>query len=107
MNFRDLQAPYYAVIFSYQRSQDLGGYREMDDKTIELAKTMPGYLGHEFAGDGAVHAIFISYWKDMDSINHWKKNTVHKAAKAKGKTQWYQWYHSQITKVEHNAFNTL
>jgi heme-degrading monooxygenase HmoA len=107
MNRKNFKAPYYAVLFSYQRGKDLEGYMDMDEKTLELAKGMPGYLGHEFAGDGAVHAIFISYWKDMESIENWKRNSTHKKAKSKAKTQWYQWYHSQISKVEHSAYNEL
>ena len=107
MNRKDFKATYYAVLFSYKRGKDLEGYLDMDAKTLELAMSMPGYLGHESAGDGAEHAIFISYWKDMASIENWKINTTHQEAKAKGKTQWYQWYHSQISKVEHSSFNEL
>ena len=104
---RDFKAPYYAVLFSYKRSEKLEGYSEMDEKTLKLVQTMPGYLGHEVAGNGAEHAIFISYWKDMAAIENWKRNTTHKEAKAKGKTQWYEWYHSQIAKVEHSSYIEL
>ena len=107
MNRENLEAPYYAVIFSYQRSNNLEGYQEMDDATLDLVKTMPGFLGHEVTGNSSEHAIFISYWKDMASIEHWKKNDLHKRAKEKGKTQWYQWYHSQICKVERSSFSAL
>ena len=37
---------YYAVIFSYQSGSNLDGYSEMDEETIELAQTMPGFLGY-------------------------------------------------------------
>ena len=107
MNRKALKPPYYAVMFSYKIGENLKGYKQMDEETLALAQTMPGYLGHEYTGDGAVHAIFISYWESMDAIENWKRNTLHKEAKAKGKTQWYQWYHSQIAKVEHSAFNEL
>ena len=60
MNRKELKAPYYVVLFSYKRGKDLEGYMEMDEKTLELAMGVPGYLGHEFAGDGTEHAIFIS-----------------------------------------------
>lgn len=107
MNRKEFKAPYYAVLFSYKRGEYLEGYMEMDEKTLELALAVPGYLGHEFAGDGTEHAIFISYWKDMEAIEKWKRDSTHKEAKAKGKTQWYQWYHSQICKVEHSAYREL
>ena len=94
-------------MFSYKRGENLEGYLEMDEITLELAKSMPGCLGHESAGDSKELLIFISYWKDMESIENWKRNSTHKEAKAKGKSQWYQWYHSQITKVEHSSYNEL
>ena len=99
-----LKTPYYAVIFSYKRSFNQEGYSEMDDKTLELAKTMKGFLGHEVTGDGSVHAIFISYWKDMEAIDQWRRNSIHQKAKSLGKNQWYEWYHSQICKVDHSSF---
>lgn len=99
--------PYYAVIFSYRRSNKLEGYAEMDEKTLQLVQQQPGYLGYEVTGDGKEHAIFISYWKDLASIEAWRKNSTHQQAKQKGKTQWYDWYHSQICKVEHSSFNSL
>ncbi len=101
----NLNTDCYAVIFSYQRSNDLEGYLEMDDATLEEVKAIDGYLGHEVTGDGSEHAIFISYWKDRESIDHWRKNGLHKKAKAKGKTQWYKWYHSIICKVETSNFS--
>ncbi len=107
LNRLELKAPYYAVLFSYKRSENLEGYPEMDKKTIDLVQDMPGYLGHEVTGDATEHAIFISYWKDMESIENWRKDKTHQQAKFKGKTQWYQWYHSQICKVEHSSFNSL
>ncbi len=79
----------------------------MDNAALELAQTMPGYLGHEVTGDGNEHSIFISYWKDMPAIENWKKNGLHKRAKAKGKSQWYKWYHYQICKVEQAIFHNL
>ena len=49
----------FAVIFSYQLSDNLSGYREMDIKTLELVKDIDGYLGYEKYGDGKQNT-FIS-----------------------------------------------
>ncbi len=93
-----IQPDCYAVIFSLERSQNLDGYAEMDDKTIELVKSFEGYLGYESVYQGN-RGIFISYWKNADAINQWKNDTTHLQAKAKGKV-WYAFYHSLICKVE-------
>jgi len=107
MDRTKFKAPYYAVIFSYQRSKNLEGYQKMNETTLEIVKKLPGFLGYEVTGNGSEHAIFISYWQDMAAINNWKKNEIHLRAKQKGKADWYQWYHSQICKVEHSNFHAL
>ena len=84
------EPPYIASIFNYFLSDQLEGYEEYDELTLELAKEMPGYLGHEsFKHDG--RGTFISYWRDMDSILAWASEPRHMEAKQKGKSNWYQY----------------
>lgn len=89
--------PYYAVIFISEKKEELDGYAEMNEKTMSGALALPGCLGYT-----AVPGNFVSYWDSMDSINTWRHDEVHKQAKAEGKKQWYQYFHSQICKVEHS-----
>lgn len=93
------RAPYFAVIFISVKSEHQEGFKEMDEKTLELATGFPGYLGHETMGDGSKN-IFISYWDTMESIEKWKNHQVHLMAKAKGIQQWYDYYLSQICEVK-------
>lgn len=41
------EAPFFASIFNYYLSDDLEGYADYDEKTLDLVKTYPGYLGYE------------------------------------------------------------
>lgn len=91
---------YYAVIFSSKKSDMLDGYKEMDEITMQLAQEQEGFLGYESCNNGA-SGIFISYWKDMESINLWKENMTHIKAKSNAK-RWYERYLSQICKVKHS-----
>lgn len=93
------EPPYYAVIFSSEKSSFLDGFEEMDRKTLEVAKEISGFLGFETAGNGKEN-IFISYWKSMESLEEWKKHPLHLAAKQKGTQLWYTRYLSQICLVE-------
>lgn len=90
--------PFYAVIFISQRSKNLEGYEEMDDRMMELAQQQPGYLGYSSVSKTG-GSIFISYWQDEASITNWRKNLEHGEAKSQAKT-WYAYYHSMVTKVE-------
>ena len=95
---KNLETPYYAVIFTSTLKEDHKGYSEMADKMEELAKTQPGYLGFESARSEI--GISISYWKDLESIRLWKENSEHLFAQEQGKNKWYDEYSIRISRVE-------
>jgi len=92
------EVPFVASIFNYYLSDDLDGYEDYDNQTLELVKKMPGYLGYEsMKHDG--RGCFISYWKDRESIRKWAEHPLHLAAKKRGINRWYKYYHSVIAEV--------
>lgn len=91
-------APYFAVIFTSERTAVSDGYAEMSDRMVELAQQQPGYLGHESARDSL--GITVSYWESLEAIRDWKKNTEHLFAQRKGREDWYAHYKTRICKVE-------
>lgn len=97
------EPPYYAVIFSTQRTEGDNGYRNMADKMIELASKQKGFLGVESAHDEEL-GITVSYWASLESIKKWKENAAHKVAQEKGKSIWYQSYALRVSKVERQNF---
>ncbi|MFC3885501.1 antibiotic biosynthesis monooxygenase family protein [Bacillus songklensis] len=98
------EPPYYAVIFSSQRTEGDRGYGIMADKMVELASQQKGFLGVESARDKGL-GITVSYWDSLESIKDWKENSVHKVAQDKGKTEWYKKFSLRVCKVErHNFF---
>ncbi len=92
--------PYYAVIFSSQRTPGDNGYDDMAERMDALAKTMPGYLGIESARDESGFGITVSYWESEAAIAHWKKNAGHLQAQAKGRAEWYESYSTRVARVE-------
>ena len=58
--------PYYAVIFTSERTDGDNGYSKMSEKMMILAAKQDGYLGVESARDAI--GITISYWRDLESI---------------------------------------
>ena len=94
------EPPYYAVIFTSQRTDGDRGYSKMADRMVELAKTMPGYLGVESVRDSAGVGITVSYWKTEEDIRNWKQNAEHSRAQETGKSTWYSEYALRVAKVE-------
>ena len=90
--------PYYAVIFTSLRADADKAYSKTAKRMIELAKQADGFLGVESAREEV--GITVSYWKDLESIARWKKNSEHQQAQESGKEIWYQNYKVRICKVE-------
>jgi heme-degrading monooxygenase HmoA len=95
-----LKPPYYAVIFTTQRTEGEHGYEEMATRMVELAAKQPGYLGVESVRDDQGVGITVSYWESLDAIRNWKRNEEHLEAQSKGKSEWYNRFQLRICKVE-------
>ena len=90
--------PYYAVIFTSTRTKGNNGYQEMSEKMETLAKKQDGFIGVDSARNEV--GITVSYWKSLEAIRNWKKQTEHLQAQLKGEQDWYNWYKVRICKVE-------
>ena len=93
------QPPYWAVIFSSQRTEGDDGYGAMAEAMEALASQQPGYLGFESARDSGL-GLAISYWRDLGSIAAWKAVISHAAAQASGRERWYAAYEVRVARVE-------
>jgi heme-degrading monooxygenase HmoA len=92
--------PYYAVIFSSQRSEGENGYGAMADRMEELAAQQPGYLGIESARGENGFGITVSYWRSEADIAAWKRNAEHSVARERGRNQWYGHFELRVARVE-------
>jgi heme-degrading monooxygenase HmoA len=95
---RTPKPPYYAVIFTSNRTEGDSGYSKMAEKMVELASQQPGFLGIESAREEV--GITVSYWSDLDSIQKWKNNIEHLEVQTMAKEKWYSSFKARIAKVE-------
>ena len=94
------EPPYYAVIFSSQRTKGDRGYGHMAERMFELAAKQPGFLGAESVRGADGFGITVSYWSSEEAIVAWKAHVEHKPAQEAGKRLWYADYQLRIAKVE-------
>ena len=94
------QPPYYAAIFTSQRTAGDQGYGAMADRMLELAGQQPGYLGAESVRDAHGFGITVSYWTSEAAIRDWKQHAEHQVDQAQGHARWYQHFELRIAKVE-------
>ena len=97
---RTPEPPYYAVIFTSQRTEGDRGYDAMAGRMVELAAQQPGFLGVESARGADGLGLTVSYWRDEASIAGWKRDTEHQQAQRGGQQTWYADYQVRVAKVE-------
>jgi heme-degrading monooxygenase HmoA len=94
------EPPYFAVIFTSQRTDGDNGYGAMAQRMVELAAEQPGFLGIESVRDETGLGITVSYWNSTNAIDQWKRNLEHLAAQQQGMRQWYADYELRVARVE-------
>nr|WP_042295169.1 antibiotic biosynthesis monooxygenase [Nonlabens ulvanivorans] len=90
--------PYYAVIFTSVKKENIPEYDSMARLMEKLAQQQSGYKHHESAREEI--GITVSYWDSLEAIDQWKQQVDHQMAQRLGKSDWYKWYHVRICKVE-------
>lgn len=96
--------PYYAVIFSSQRTEGDQGYRKFAEEILQLAEQHPGFLGAESVRDATGRGITVSYWDSLDSVRSFKGEARHIEAQALGNSTWYATFGLRVCKVERDSF---
>ena len=90
--------PYYAVIFTSLRTAGDNGYGEMAQRMVDVAQTMPGFLGVESARSEL--GITVCYWDSLEAIAAWKAHAEHQDAQRRGKQEWYSAFRTRVCRVE-------
>ena len=96
---RTPEPPYWAVIFSNQRTEVQEGYGVTAERMVELAAGQPGFLGAESARDAEGFGITVSYWQSEAAIAMWKANAEHQLAQREGFTRWYACFATRVAHV--------
>lgn len=94
------EPPYYAVIFTSQRTEGDHGYGAMAEAMHRLALEQPGCLGAESTRDASGLGITVAYFADEAAITNWRENVRHLAAQRLGRERWYVHYAVRVAKVE-------
>ncbi|MCH8167757.1 MAG: antibiotic biosynthesis monooxygenase [Proteobacteria bacterium] len=98
------EPPYYAVIFTAQRTPEHDGgdhgYDAMAKRMMDLALAQPGCLGAESTRDADGLGITVAYFRDQAAIAAWREHAEHLTAQRLGRQRWYAHYELRIARVE-------
>ena len=92
------QPPYYAGIFTSERTPGDDGYGAMAERMVRMAAEQPGFLGVESVRENL--GITVSYWRSLEDIANWKRVAEHREAQRHGREKWYTTFKARIAKVE-------
>ncbi len=98
---RTPKPPYWAVIFSSQRTDvEHAEYTQMADALEALAPSQDGFSGIETVRGASGFGITVSYWRDEASIAAWKSVAIHREAQRAGRERWYSELAIRVARVE-------
>jgi heme-degrading monooxygenase HmoA len=97
---RTPEPPYYAVIFTSQRSETEQDYAATAERMLELARDQPGFLGVESARGADGLGITVSYWASEEAIRAWRVQAEHQVAQQRGRAEWYRAFRTRVAYVE-------
>ncbi len=80
------EPPYYAMICTSLRTSRDAGYAEMAERMVELAGSMPGFLGAESVRGADGFGITVSYWRSEEEIRSWRDHAEPRVAQERGRT---------------------
>lgn len=94
------EPPYYAVIFTSQRTVADDGYADTAEHMVALAAQQPGFLGVESVRGADGMGITVSYWASEEAIAAWRTHAEHALARDRGRKNWYAQFDVRVAKVE-------
>lgn len=89
----------YIVIFKAEIKKLDSDYTEMAQKLRDKALNEYNCIKFEACSENGFE-IALSYWKELDDIQRWHRDTEHQIAQRLGKEKWYQNFSVEICKLE-------
>ena len=90
---RDRKGLWMVVFGSQRRADDEAGYLSTVQQMESLVTKQEGYRGHESCRGPDGFGLTVSYWRDRDSVQRWRRVAEHAEAQRRGQTTWYSSYY--------------
>ena len=97
---KNLPVGSYAVVFpSISSGVDEEGHEKMLAELYGRVQDIDGFLGLESASSSPFK-LAVAYFDSLESINTWRQNSAHIAAKNKTRSTWLEDWQIRICKIE-------
>lgn len=101
----DLPEQVWTVAFCNRRpANGTGdGYAATAEQMDALAAAQPGYIGIDAVRSDSGAGITVSRWSSIAAMVSWRKVTTHQEAQSTGRDRWYDWYRSDVARVDRSS----
>lgn len=101
----DLPEQVWTVAFCNRRPAEgaSDGYGTTAEQMDALAAAQPGYLGVDSVRGDAGAGITVSRWSSIAAMVSWRRNVAHLEAQQTGVDRWYDWYRSDVARVDRTS----
>jgi heme-degrading monooxygenase HmoA len=91
----------YAVIFTSKRKADTPEYDVASERMETLMRSYNGFVSFETARRADGFGITVCTWQSLEALQAWKKDSEHREAQERGKSEWYEEYSVRVCKIEY------
>jgi uncharacterized protein len=103
----DLPVQLWSVAFANERTATDEGYAEAGNAMDALARQQPGFVDVVYtAGENNLN-LTVSRWSSVAAMVQWRRVGAHHDAQQQGRSAWYKWYRSDVSRIERTAHHTL
>lgn len=101
----DLPGQVWTVSFVNGRVDQSGGdgYSEKANEMDSLAARQPGFLGVDSVRSDDGSGITVSRWSSIAAMVSWRRVLSHQEAQQAGRDRWYEWYRSDVARVDRTS----
>jgi heme-degrading monooxygenase HmoA len=92
------------ILFRSKLTPEAGAdYQSMGEQMFEHARNQPGFVDYkEYTSDDG-ERLTVVRWQDEATLEQWRNDARHRAAKTRGREGWYERYHIEVAKVFQEA----
>ena len=92
------------ILFRSKLTSTAGSdYKETSDALEAYVRTRPGFIAAKsFTADDG-ERLTVVWWKDRETLEDWRTDMRHMAAKQTGRERWYEYYKMEVAEVFHES----
>ena len=79
---------------------DVNSYLEHANAMYEIASKIPGFISSEDFTSADGERLAVITFRDDESLKRWREHAEHRAAQARGRTEYYETYKLQVCDLE-------